>query len=440
MRLRTAYAAVMRYLIFFAAIPTLLFLACNRAAEDGETLRPASSPATARASATLAPTPGPEAETLAFIRDGDLWLINADGRAERPLSLSAVESFSWVSPEELDVVTRGDFRRHLLVDLKGNVRVLTFPAFYVVDGGLSSVYARGSWSPDGTRYVVPVDQRLVVFNRSGAEVAALEVRPPATSEVSTSCDERSFDLERGRVLFGPPVFSPDTTTVLVAVYCTEAGPDGGPSCCPLNTYAHLYQVSLEQASTRALPLLTNLRISSAEAGGLVRGAAPRFSPDGTRIAQLDLSHNSACSIPTALRVADADGANIRELGLISLQEILQEHPGAETLGGPVGYDWSPDGDAIAVSFDIVLCDPPMAQQQLLAGLYLLKLDGSPEQRLVDGPAGLPVWSPSGRFIAFLAGGDLASSREPHTIRVLDLTSHRTIDLAQGSAPAWAPQP
>src|SRR3990172_13340048 len=149
----------MRYAILLL-LSLLAPLACEG---DREEEQPTPSPAATSLSPT--PTPAAAVDTLAFIRDGDLWLIAADGTGERRLNLSGVESFSWVSSDELDVVTGADQSGHLLVDLGGNAEPLPFPS-------------GGSWSRDGALYVVPVDEQVVVFNRDGSEAARLDVEPP----------------------------------------------------------------------------------------------------------------------------------------------------------------------------------------------------------------------------------------------------------------------
>ena len=125
----------------------------------------------------MTPEPTPAPELLAFIRDGDIWLISADGSGERRLmSLGDVQSFSWISRNELDVVTGEDRSGHLLVDLDGNTHDLMFSGTGPpVDVGPYDLLAEGSWSPDGARYVVPVNEQIVVLNRAGAEVARVRV-------------------------------------------------------------------------------------------------------------------------------------------------------------------------------------------------------------------------------------------------------------------------
>ena len=164
---------------------------------------------------TATATPEPEAtatperavEMLAFIRDGDVWLIAADGSDERRLNLSNVESFAWISADEIDVTTGDEPPRHLSVDLEGNVRELPFPP-------------GGSWSRDGSLYVVPVDQEVVVFNRDGSEAARLEVEPPVEDgDKPQPCGVPLFNGEPDRLLFSRPALSPDNRNVAVAVNC-----------------------------------------------------------------------------------------------------------------------------------------------------------------------------------------------------------------------------
>ena len=129
-------------------------------------------------------------------------------------------------------------------------------------------------------------------------------------------------------------------------------------------------------------------------------------------------------------MASADGTDVGAPTLPELQELYREvdftELGGGILGGLMGFDWSPNSDAIVASFDVSICKD-FVPQPALHGLYILKLDGSPEEKLADG-AHSPAWSPSGRYIAY--GG----------IHLLDLTSREVIDLTEGSQPAWRPLP
>jgi hypothetical protein len=47
-------------------------------------------------------------DTLAFLRDSDVWLVDVDGDDPRPLSLDRVAAFEWISRTELRVLRQGD--------------------------------------------------------------------------------------------------------------------------------------------------------------------------------------------------------------------------------------------------------------------------------------------------------------------------------------------
>lgn len=392
----------------------LLLVACGG---SSPTPSPTPSPAVILLSPTPEPTPTPEpAETLGFIRDGDIWLVNVDGSNERRLNLRNVQSFSWVSSAELDAVIGGDPPAHMLVDIEGNARELPFPA-------------GGSWSRDGRLYVVPVDQQIVVFNTDGGEVARLEVMPPIKDDPAPGeCRiPKQPNGESYHLIFGQPAFSPDDQRIFVAIYCTTVRE---AAFLPQNLYAQLYEVSLDGAVNRPLPeLVTNLKII----------APPRFSPDGSRVAQTVTDYFNACATEYALTVTDADGASSQPLTLAAIDELHQRTPRPIIRGGLVGYDWSPDGNAVAGSFDVSTCDD-FDLQPFLTGLYLMDLDVAAEEKLVDGPTRSPAWSPSGDFISYVAGQSFGLLTEPPIIRLLDLTTREVIDLAQGSQPAWQPQP
>jgi hypothetical protein len=416
----------MRYVIVPALlIATLLAFACD---DDGEETRATATPTAEIQTTTATATPEPAVETLAFIRDGDIWLIGADGSDERRLNLTDVQSFTWISPDELDVVTGGDPPGHLLVDLEGNVRELFFPGDFHVAGGLSSAQARGSWSSDGSLFVVPVGEQLVIYDKSGDRVRQLDVEPPPVpDDPTTFCDEPGSKQETAANVFGSPIFTPDNKSILVAIFCASRNPEGDLSF-PRNTFSRLYRVSLDSGAVEPLQLSTNLRSDS----------RPRFSPDNSRIALPGSNYGSTCSLSFGLSVADADGTDSANLTLPELEELYGQENLTEVGGGPfggiMGFDWSPQSDAIVASVDASICKD-FTPQQALAGLYILRLNGSPGEQLMDGPSGGPAWAPSGRFIAFAlpTGGE-------STIRLIDPVTKEAIDLAEGTRPAWQPQP
>ncbi len=356
-------------------------------------------------------TPQLPAETLAFLRDGDVWLAAADGAMQRRLNLAGVQSFAWISPTELEVTRAADGQtRHLLVDLNGTARELSFPA-------------GGSWSRDGTLYVVVIDEKLVVFNRDGSERARLTVTPPVIGGEKPQPCGSPLDRPPGtpdRLLFSTPALSPDSRSIVVAVNClARAGMSG-------NLGARVYEVSLADGTQRPIADL------NANVGA---DATIRFSPDGRWIAQTSNWHGSACARAYTLFAAGPGAAAAREITLSAIASAFEK--GEDRTGGVVGYDWSPESDAVVASFDVHAC----LSQTVVAGLYLVPLDGSPEELLVEGPTSTPAWSPTGRHIAYSAGenfGRLAA--EPRVVRVVDRFTRQTVEIGEGSQPAWQPQP
>jgi len=385
---------------------------------------------TPRRTATASPSPEP-VETLAFLRDGDIWLINADGTNQRQLTqLGDVESFAWVTSSELDVVTGGEAARHLLVELQGTVRELPFPGQTAVNAGFTVVEARGSWSPDGTLYAVPIDQQVVVFDRSGAEVGRLEAGPPMVENATKDeCGSRA--AEPDTLVFGPLAFSPDGRRVLLAVNC--ASRSGA-----YQLYSGIYEVTLDGAINRPLGgsgpavspsegLSTNFRLRA-------EFLAPRFSPDGASVAQMSMGGFSLCPVVRGLAVARADGTDALTLAPSALNELQ-----GDLFGGIIDYAWSPAGDAVVASFDVSICQVAGPLEPGLTGLYILKADGAAEEKLLDVAVSSVAWSPSGDLIAFLEGKYLGEPAEPPILRILDLATRRVIDIGDGTNPAWQPQ-
>ncbi len=418
----------MRYIVLLLPLIVLLAAACGGG--DGSA-QPTPIPTVEQPPPTPTATVEP-AETLAFLRDGDIWLIRADGGDERRLGLSGALSFSWISPHEMDVVARDDRPKHLLVDIEGNMRELFFPGDFAVSGGLSGVHARGSWSADGQLFVVPVGGELVFYDRNGDEVRRLDVDPPRVEDDPLSfCDQPPTPkTENFGVVFGSPVFSHDGRSIIVGVFCGPTADGDVAADFPQNTYARLYNVPLDGGSVVALSVQTNFRV----------GAPPSLSPDGSQIAQLGGGYGNICDFERGLSVADADGANNRNVIPSAVTELLQQDSYESAIGGPMGFDWSPSGNALVVSYHMVLFGEDCSPGRSFGGLYIVPFDGSREEQLTDGPTLAPAWSPSDRYIAYVAGESFGQVAEPPTIHILDLITRDVIDVGLGAQPAWQPHP
>ena len=398
----------MRYSPFVVSLLCMTLVACGGGSGKAQ---PTATPVVTETLVATS-TPEPAAETLAFLRENDVWLVDADGTGERRLGLLHVQSFSWVTADELDVVLGGIPGGHYLVDLEGNTTKLPFP------GG-------GSWSSDGTRYVVSVDQQIVVYDRAGAEVARLTVTPPVAVETpvvagkkAMSCSEATG--EGSKMVFGPPAFSADGQSVYVAANCEAFRGAVGSVAAPV------YELPLDGSEQR---VLIGLQVDVGFASSI------RLSPDGSRLGLTDLRHGNACGGPSTLSVARPDGTGNITITLPELANVTQPR------GGVIGYDWAPASDAVVASFDVTDCSGAASGtiEPVLAGLYIVKLDGSPAERLVDGPTSAPAWSPSGRYVAYVSGENFGQVDLPATLRVLDLTTRQVRDLTTGTSPAWRPE-
>jgi len=433
---------------------------------------------TPRRTATASPTSTPEpVETLAFIRNGDIWLINADGSGERRLTQFAGTPQTVVSAEWLnngrELVYRATYEGGAaatevvgLVSLDGEVvwemsaRVqLTSGIFWSPDGRLVAIFNPGEdphariedrdgqvwWTgmlaglsqlkaaPFDLRATWSLDGSALAFI-DGEEIVVVSGEPLSA---------RRIDALSGHCVSSPPcptvygglAFAPDHASLVVSVASATGG----------NELFRVYRVEFAPdapAEPFAFPSSGEpLAYPSApfEFGDLPR---PGFAPDGSHVAFSTSHHLSACETFARLVILPADGSAARS---VVPEEIAEpEAPfspqGPDTLRGPAiyshGFIWSPRGDALVTAFQRVDCsffDQPLS---LAEGVYVVPADETTEEKLADEfTSSVPVWSPSGDLIAWATGEPEAS-----TIRLFHLTTRQVTDLTQGDQPAWQPQP
>ena len=112
----------------------------------------------------------------------------------------------------------------------------------------------------------------------------------------------------------------------------------------------------------------------------------QFSPDGTRILFRRTSDGQA---PTIF-VMNADGTDAHRVGENVNQVVL-------------GARWSPDGRGI-----LFIADTRADDGREGLGIYVVRSDGTGQQRIVPGVNATPQWSPEGKRIAFQSGSMLVT--------------------------------
>jgi len=437
---------------------------------------------TPRRTTTSSPSPTPEpVETLAFLREGDIWLINADGSDERRLTQFAgtqqrVESAEWLSTGR-ELTYRASYEGGAaatdvvgLVDVDGEVlwergqRVqLASGVFWAPDGRLVAVFnpaedphariedrdgqvlwssmlsgfsqlkaapfsLHATWSADGRSLAFVDGEEIVVI--SGEPLAARRI-----DALSGGCGGSASCFERA--VYGGLAFAPNGNSLILSMAREGLIATVG------NAHFEIYRVDLELAVL--IPVL--LPLSLPETAPMDFGQLPRpvFSPDGGRLAYRTSYHLSACENFARLVTFESDGSNARSLLPPEIAETSATPAGPDTSRALVpylyGFSWSPGSDSLAAAFAKVDCSFFDQAPAVVGGLYLVRPDRSGEKKLVDLtlPPGHvwsgPVWSPSERLIAYASGQPDA----PH-IFVVDVATERVTDLGPGSAPAWQPQP
>ncbi len=375
----------------------------------------------------------PDSRRLAYVqRRGGIYVVGADGRGRRLVTASkglhtAVGAYlpvAWSPRGHLLALGDRDGLWLMRSDGKGRRRLTR-------RGAGSSV----SWSPNGRRLVFGDADRIFVIDTSGRGLHAITASP-----VWDDAPEWSRDATRIAFIRGPAGFrDPDRISVVTmdakGRNSVRLGTGYDPHWSPDGSRVAFVQVAhLDPADTGRLGRGRILVVPGA--GGTPKqvalGTAPTWSPDGTRIAFMrygfvreehsgEIVHFADRS---TLLIAAADGSGEREV--VSRDSSNDE---------PLYYTprWSPDGSRIAVlaggTYDrssIRLVDPTTGVAQTLD-------TGDPI------PDGGVVWSPDATRLAFTAGGgaDIGTIRADGTNARLILTSTNTSKLFYGD-PAWSP--
>jgi len=476
----------MRHVIVLNSLIALLALAAACGGGGGE--KPAR---TQTAAPTAAPsaTPVPAAETLAFIRDGDIWLIDADGTGERRITQVGgtdreVESFLW-SPNGQEIlwvavpVEKDSLAASVYELATADGKVLwrrevegLSGVYWSLDGQLVALFEGTAvriedrdgrviwtgtgagaryldWSNDSRHFALVDGNDIVVVAKDGSSTR-LDVGPPLdVGYMEGGCARDFVEPGEARVL-GRPRFTPDDKRLIVPAGCSawSSGSYGQP--------VNIYEASLDGLVNRPLVVSAPSDRSICGLGDdepwlrfCLREGPLEFSPDGSHIAYLSRGHVS-CGVVHDLVLFDSAGGNVR---LLLPGEIKKaEEPLEEVLlfwawDAAIiisGFAWSPAGDAIAAHFEVentcrelspedggpVPPVPPGGR-----GLYLLGLDDHSEKKLADEAARNLSWSPTGDLLAY----DTESPEGPQ-IRVLSVNTSEVRNLGPGTSPEWRPQP
>jgi TolB protein len=375
----------------------------------------------------------PDSRRLAYVqRRGGIYIVGADGRGRHLVAASkglhmAVGAYlpvAWSPRRELLAFGDRDGLWLVRSDGKGRRRLTR-------RGAGSEV----SWSPNGRRLVFGDAERIFVTDTSGRSLHAI-----TASRVWDDAPAWSRDATRIAFIRGPAGFrDPDQISVVTmdakGRSSVRLGTGYDPHWSPDGSRVAFVQVAhLDPADTGRLGRGRILVVPGA--GGTPKqvavGTAPTWSPDGTRIAFMRYGFGAEersgeivhFADRSTLLIAAADGSGEREVAsrVSSNDEPLYYRP-----------QWSPDGSRIAVFTggtsdqpeSIRLVDPATGVAQTLDTGDLI-------------PDAVVVWSPDATRLAYLAGGGAAigTIRADGTNPRLILTSQNTSKLFYRE-PAWS---
>jgi Tol biopolymer transport system component len=383
--------------------------------EEGATVTAVATPeATPGVTATPTATPAAGLGKLAFVRDGDIWVLEVDSGQETQLTTDGENWWPQWSAEGEWIA----FRKRVLQD---EVETLTEVWTMRADGSgatkiADSAQSNIDWSPASARLAYSgEDGALWAVDGDGGNRAQLLPPGDQVYRVAWSPDGKRLAIERW--IQGKELTPPPNTTVEQGIWLLNADGSGlaklyGPyQRSQLGPVAYLGGWSPDSKRLTLWPaafISASLMADGAPLASLaVEGGEPQeiasftllepgfvaWAPQGDRLAVVEGGGRETW-VDKQIVVMQPDGSD----------RILLSDAGRADLAPA----WSPDGERIAFTSgegsesDTAYENPP----EILGTrrIWLASSDGSDKRQLTDDPAyadGFPQWSADGAHILFV---------------------------------------